>query len=88
MPSSKIYAGTRSTAHLSMWLAFLLACLLSTAALAVEPAELAAPAEPPVTAADREHWAFRPLARPDLPDVNNSGWCRTPTGAGKMDGRR
>lgn len=35
------------------------------------------PPEPPVTAADREHWAFRPVKRPDVPDVKRSDWCRT-----------
>ncbi|MGE5192963.1 MAG: DUF1549 and DUF1553 domain-containing protein [Deltaproteobacteria bacterium] len=31
-----------------------------------------------MTAADREHWAFRPLVRPDLPVVLDADWCRTP----------
>ena len=37
-----------------------------------------APDEAEVTAADREHWAFRPLARPNLPDVDDSQWPRQP----------
>ncbi|MBL8827640.1 MAG: DUF1553 domain-containing protein [Planctomycetaceae bacterium] len=34
--------------------------------------------EPPVTAADREHWAFQPPRMPSLPAVKQPGWCRTP----------
>ncbi len=45
---------------------------------AIEPTDSAAPAEPPLTAGDREHWAFRPLARPEVPVVNDGRWCRTP----------
>jgi hypothetical protein len=53
--------------------------LLFTAATvaAVEQGDQAAPTEPPVTAADREHWAFRPLARPELPAVKDGNWSRT-----------
>ena len=40
-----------------------------------EPAQ-ALPPEPPVTDSDREHWAFVPLARPRVPDVNNTAWPR------------
>src|SRR5262249_47272777 len=43
-----------------------------------EPTESPAPAEPPITAADREHWAFRPLAPTELPAVKEANWCRTP----------
>ena len=33
--------------------------------------------ESPITAADREHWAFRPVVRPDLPTTNSHDWPRT-----------
>jgi mono/diheme cytochrome c family protein len=33
--------------------------------------------KPKVTAADREHWAFRPLVRPALPAVNDNHWAHT-----------
>lgn len=33
--------------------------------------------ERPVTEEDREHWAYRPLLRPEVPDVANKDWCRT-----------
>src|SRR5687767_11056498 len=33
--------------------------------------------ESPITAADREHWAFRPLVRPELPPTSNREWPRT-----------
>jgi len=36
------------------------------------------PAEPPLTAADREHWAFRPITRLAIPAVKNESWCRSP----------
>ncbi len=29
----------------------------------------------------RDHWAFRPPVRPDVPDVANSGWVRNPIDA-------
>ncbi|MFO0870140.1 MAG: PSD1 and planctomycete cytochrome C domain-containing protein [Pirellulales bacterium] len=35
---------------------------------------VARPAERTVTDADREHWSFRPLSRPPLPDVRNVAW--------------
>jgi hypothetical protein len=34
--------------------------------------------KPKITAKDRQHWAFLPLARPQLPTVNNAEWTRTP----------
>ncbi len=40
--------------------------------------EPASPPEPAVTAADREHWSFRPPVRTELPTVKDAGWCRTP----------
>jgi hypothetical protein len=33
-------------------------------------------AETPITAADREHWAFRPIARPALPAPKDQAWTR------------
>jgi hypothetical protein len=32
--------------------------------------------ESPITAADREHWSFRLLARPGVPVVKDAAWCR------------
>jgi hypothetical protein len=32
--------------------------------------------EPPISASDRDHWAYRPLVRPNVPKVKNSEWCR------------
>ncbi len=34
-----------------------------------------------ITDADREHWSFRPVLRPSVPKVKNSGWARTPIDA-------
>jgi hypothetical protein len=34
--------------------------------------------ETPVFESDREHWSFRPLVRPPLPEVNDRQWTRTP----------
>lgn len=31
-----------------------------------------------ITAADRSHWAFQPVVRPQVPTVKNDAWCRTP----------
>jgi mono/diheme cytochrome c family protein len=33
---------------------------------------------PRITAADREHWSFRPIVRPLLPPVNDASWAITP----------
>ena len=32
--------------------------------------------EVPITEADRDHWAFRPVVRPPLPQVNDAAWPR------------
>ncbi len=34
-----------------------------------------------ITDADREHWSFRPVVRPSVPKVKNSGWVCTPIDA-------
>ena len=31
-----------------------------------------------IVPADREHWSFVPVTQPELPDVDNSEWVRTP----------
>lgn len=39
---------------------------------------------------DREHWAFRPVRRPAVPDAKNPGWVRNPIDAfvlAKLDSR-
>src|SRR5262245_44805485 len=33
--------------------------------------------EPPITEADRAHWSFAPLKRPELPAVKNAAWPRS-----------
>lgn len=35
-------------------------------------------AELPITEADRDHWAFRPIRRPKPPAVDRADWARTP----------
>src|SRR5690606_29902761 len=45
-------------------------------ALSTTRAEL--PGEEPITAEDREHWAFQPLVRPEVPEVADAEWCATP----------
>ncbi|MFG0334694.1 MAG: DUF1549 domain-containing protein, partial [Maioricimonas sp. JB049] len=37
-----------------------------------------APGELPITEADRDYWAFRPIEPPPLPSVDNPDWCRSP----------
>ena len=34
--------------------------------------------EPPVTEYDRQHWAFAPLKRPELPEVKDAAWVQSP----------
>ncbi len=63
-----------------------LAVILVTAAfLHAEEQAAATPAEDPVaqadarvTASDREHWAYQPVAQPEPPAVKNSAWVRNP----------
>ncbi len=38
-------------------------------------------AEFAITDKDRSHWAFQPVERPDVPDVQNAGWVRNPIDA-------
>jgi hypothetical protein len=32
--------------------------------------------EAPITKSDREHWSFQPIARPAIPAVKDTAWCR------------
>ena len=34
--------------------------------------------EAPITSGDRDHWAFQPLGRPDVPAVDDNGWATNP----------
>lgn len=34
--------------------------------------------EAPIAPIDREHWAFVPITRPEVPEVQDDEWCRTP----------
>ena len=38
-------------------------------------------AEKPITAEDRQHWAFQPPTRPVVPTVKDAGWVRNPIDA-------
>lgn len=40
--------------------------------------DAAALQEPPITDADRDHWAFKPLVRPAPPEVKNAAWAANP----------
>jgi hypothetical protein len=37
--------------------------------------------EPEIVAADREHWAFQPIARPSVPTVVDADWAQNPIDA-------
>src|SRR5437879_3577896 len=58
----------------------LVASLLGAAVLGMD-FRADGPAEPPLTAADRTHWSFRPPVRPALPSPRNAEWVRTPIDA-------
>lgn len=34
--------------------------------------------ESPISESDRDHWSFRPLIKPKIPDVSKSEWARNP----------
>ncbi len=58
-------------------LAVWLGCgLLSSALFAAENAKDQVEPEPPITQIDREHWAYLPLIRPEVPHVQDSAWPR------------
>jgi hypothetical protein len=50
--------------------------LLLTTGNGTARAEL--PGEDPLRESDRDHWSFKPLTRPKLPQVQDLGWCTTP----------
>jgi len=56
---------------------------LAAAEVATLAAWVAGLAPPPITpkTSGRDHWAFRPLARPLPPTVADAGWVRTPVDA-------
>lgn len=60
--------------------AFAAAAVTGLAAADDPPADLATH-ERPFTAAEREHWAFQPIGRPGIPDVQDRDWVRTPIDA-------
>ena len=49
--------------------------------IAVPLASAADPAERPITAKEREHWAFRAPARPPVPIPKGGAWVRNPIDA-------
>jgi len=62
------------------------AAALSLFSMGAAPAEIASAEEPggsgieeaPITSADRDHWSFKPLVRPDVPEVPGTRWGRNP----------
>jgi len=63
--------------RLSWFLPALTACLFAGGRFDAQ-ADEAAHDETPITHADREHWAFKPLADPAVPDVIAADWPRNP----------
>lgn len=69
-----------NTPHIA---AIVIAGVLSVITWQVTRADEPLPPEPPILATDREHWAFKPLARPSLPHVATTtarlaDWPRQP----------
>ncbi|GIW93432.1 MAG: hypothetical protein KatS3mg110_1473 [Pirellulaceae bacterium] len=56
----------------------LLLVLLSAILWAEEPPEPILLQEEPLVPSVSQHWAFRPLLRPELPEVKHRDWCRQP----------
>src|SRR5262245_21806856 len=71
-------------ARFAMWLRrfplrlSLVSLLLSLAGAPLYAADVD---DPPLTAKQRAHWAFRAPACPTLPPVRDAGWVRTPVDA-------
>lgn len=74
---SPLPRSNRRTIRVIVGAAFLVSTSAGLALFAAAP-EQSTPAEPALTAADRAHWAFRPLAHVAPPAVANDNWCRTP----------
>ena len=56
--------------------------LLMLGIISLAPAADPAPVdEPPLTAKDRNHWAFKPPVRPKAPTVHEPAWVRNPVDA-------
>ncbi len=54
----------------------MVAMLVATVAIARARADDAAPLEPSISESDREHWSFRPLCDPLVPEVQDQTWTR------------
>ena len=61
-----------------------IAIILGLATLAI--ADDARVLDKPITAEERDHWAFRPPVRPEPPAVKNRNWVRNPIDAFIMAG--
>lgn len=76
---------TKSTSRLSVrrresiaWCAtWALLCAVAIVA-SVRADDAATVQESPLTDADRDHWAFKPLVRPASPEVENAAWAANP----------
>ena len=65
-------------AHASNLKYLLALFLLLVPAMLASQESVPAAIEPTIGAADREHWAFQPVARPSLPVVISSKWAQNP----------
>jgi hypothetical protein len=59
------------------WPGFFVALIICATTLITLAQEDAAIEELPIAPADREHWAYKPLLRPELPETNDRFWPRT-----------
>src|SRR4051812_36526150 len=50
-------------------------------ALAFLPSARGEGIDKPITAVERQHWAFRPSRRPAVPPVKSAAWVRNPVDA-------
>ena len=72
----------------TIWLDFARICcavfslvVLSTALLADDRQQSLEAYDRLIQESDREHWAYRPIRNPAIPDVNHAGWTRSPIDA-------
>jgi hypothetical protein len=64
----------RAAHGLVLLFVLLIAVVNAQTTAGAERIDAAAVDEPPLLDEDREHWAYRPLARPAVPDVKNEAW--------------
>ena len=72
-------SGRCSSIVLGLAVGFVLtSALLGDDVVGSEPTADLSGSESSVSAEERQHWSYQPVERPDIPEVKNEAWARTP----------